>query len=237
MTVIQQDKPIMATKPFAIFTLAVGEQSIEQHALTGPQMEAYADRVGADYHVINDDHYPHYSLANKFRLRTLAANYDRALYLDADVWIRPTAPNVFEQFSADKVWMHADRKHLENPDSLIINYVTIASQQRVARILDYDCLNSGVVLFSRDHLHLWTPPPIPAPIQYLTEQIWIEYTVRLKSIPVGHLPTELNTQWWFPDFEEREPSAEFVHLAACPHKERMERFRELAATDCPVSVP
>lgn len=222
------EKPFVANNTFAIFTLAVGPNSLDQHAITGPQMAAYASRVGADFHAITDDQHPAYPLANKFRLKTLAANYERVLFLDADVWVRSTAPNVFEEFAADKVWMHSDRSHQVNYDSLIINYVTIARQQRVPRIIDYHCYNSGVVLFSKQHIDLWTAPPLPSPTQFLTEQIWIEYMTREASIPVGHLPTEFNTQWWFRDFAAREPHAHFVHLAACSPEERIIRLQKLA---------
>jgi hypothetical protein len=225
---LKSESPLEAKRPHAIFTLAAGQKSLDQFAITGPQMAAYADRIGADFHAITDDQQPAYPLANKFRLKTLAANYERALFLDADVWVRSTAPNVFEQFDADSIWMHADREHQANRDSLVTNYITIAKQQHVPPILDYDCLNSGVVLFSQQHLSLWSEPPLPAPKQFLTEQIWIEYNIRRQSIPIRLLPTEFNTQWWFPDFKSRESSANFLHLAACPHEERIYRLKKLA---------
>lgn len=228
MVKLKPEEPLPAQKPFAIFTLAVGQNSLNQHAITGPQMAAYAEKVGADFHAITDDQYPQYALANKFRLKSLAANYERVLFLDADVWVRSTAPNIFEQFSANRAWMHADRSHQVNRDSLIINYVTIARQQHVSPIIDYRCFNSGVVLFSKEHIDLWTAPPLPAPTQFLTEQIWVEYMANESSIPVGCLPTEFNTQWWFQDFAAREPQAHFIHLAACPPEERLYRLRKLA---------
>jgi len=225
------EEPLPATRKLAVITLAVGQKSLNQHALTGPQMAAYAERCDADYHVITDDQHPSYPLANKFRLKTLAENYERVLFLDADVWVRSSAPNIFEQFDAANVWMHADRSHQSNYNSFVKDYALIAKQQQVDPIADYDCFNSGVVLFSQQHLAIWSEPPLPAPKQFLTEQIWIEYNLRRSGVMVGKLPTEWNTQRWFKDFKQREAAAHFVHLAACPHEERIYRLRKLAQAE------
>lgn len=227
ITTMRPEKPYEPIKPIAIITLAVGQKALDEHAITGPQMAAYAERCNADFHAITDDQHSSYALANKFRLKTLAAKYDRVLFLDADVWVRSTAPNIFEQFDPSQVWMHVDRPHQANRDSFIANYATIAKQQQIEPITDYDCLNSGVVLFSREHLGMWSEPPLPAPKQFLTEQIWIEYNLRRQGFAVGKLPTEWNTQYWFSDFAARESSAYFVHLAACKHEERVYRLRKL----------
>lgn len=225
---LKPEQPFEPVNPFAIITLAVGQKATEQHAITGPQMAAYAERCGADYHAITDDQSPSYPLANKFRLKTLAAKYDRVLYLDADVWVRSSAPNIFDACDADHVWMHADRTFQKDPNYLVSNYAEIARQQQVQAIVDYGCFNSGVVLFSKQHIDLWTAPPLPAPTQFLTEQIWIEYNARRTPIPLANLPTEWNTQWWFADFAKLEADAHFVHLAACPPEERIYRLRKLA---------
>lgn len=228
---LKPEQPLPATRPNAIITLAVGQRALDVHAITGPQMAAYAERIGADFHAITDDQHPAYPLANKFRLQTLAANYERVLYLDSDVWVRASAPSIFDAFAAGKVWMHADRPHQANYNSFVVNYATIAKQQNVDPIVDYDCFNSGVVLFDREHLAMWSEPPLPAPKQFLTEQIWIEYNLRRQPQPVGKLPTEWNTQWWFADFNSREDAAYFIHLAACPHEERIYRLKRLAFTE------
>jgi hypothetical protein len=62
--------------------------------ITRESMELYAYAHGADFRVI-DDASKGYRQANKFRLATLASQYERILVLDPEVWILPNAPDVF----------------------------------------------------------------------------------------------------------------------------------------------
>jgi hypothetical protein len=225
---LKDEEPYTPTQPLAVVTLAVGQKTIDVHAITGTQMQRYAERCDADYHAILDDQCPRYPLANKFRLANLTQHYDRVLFLDADVWIKPDVPNIFETLPAGSVWMHPDRTMQSDPDYLISTYASVAQQQQVEPIADFACYNTGVVLFDREHRDMWTAMPLPSPTSHLTEQIWVEYMLRRLAIPVQSMPTVWNTQYWFSRFIDHEPAAYFVHLAACPHEERIYRLRKLA---------
>lgn len=68
--------------------------------LAGPSVAAYAERIGVDYIVIRkpktsfgDKMTPHWV---KLCLDDISAQYDQTLWVDADVWIRKTAPNIFD---------------------------------------------------------------------------------------------------------------------------------------------
>ncbi|MGV3486792.1 MAG: hypothetical protein ACO1RT_20420 [Planctomycetaceae bacterium] len=222
--VVQAEPPLEAARDLAVITIAGGQQSLELLEITGPRMQAYAERCGADFHAITTNVHPTYPLANKFRLRSLAANYKRVLFLDVDIWVRDGAANLFDSPSGC-VWMHVDYPYLASKGWVKGESELAAKEQGVPPIR-LQVLNTGVVLFDREHLDLWTPPPLPAKPRHLTEQTWVEYNLARLSYPLGLLETSYNTQWWMPAFKELEPQAKFVHLANCPHEERIYRLRK-----------
>jgi hypothetical protein len=228
--IVKPEEPWTPVNPIAVVTLAVGQRALDILELTGPQMTKYADRCSADFHAITDDHHSNYALANKFRLRHLCANYDRVLFLDVDTWVRDTCPSLFCKLSPDSLWMHPDREFQKDRNSLDEIFAKVATQQQIWPTKDYHCLNTGVVLFGRKHLDMWTPPKLPAPNQFLTEQVWTEYNIRRDfalATSWQPLPRKYNHQWWMSDFAKKEPGAQIIHLAACPHEERLYRLRKL----------
>lgn len=82
--------------PSLVFTIAVGIDDI--YELTRPFLEQYASSIGAEFHVLRETprQPPHFAKLDE--LRRLAGQYDHVLYVDADVYIRPGAPNIFEAY-------------------------------------------------------------------------------------------------------------------------------------------
>ena len=90
----------------AIFTLAIGDNPMYQAAILS--FQHYADKVGADLIISDSLHYPiniqdpkfnaSAAWTEKLRIGELQHQYDRVLYVDADVLITPHARNVFELY-------------------------------------------------------------------------------------------------------------------------------------------
>jgi hypothetical protein len=220
-----RESPLPATRDLAVITLAAGQKALDELELTGPRMAAYADRVGADFHAITDNRYPQYPLANKFRLKNLMSNYKRVLFLDVDVWVRKDADNLFDVVAPGYVGIHVDLPFLASRDWLPEEAAHEAREQQVTPI-NLQMLNTGVVVFEPGiHAKMWSPPRLPAKPRHLTEQTHVEYNIRNMLIRTSRLQVKYNTQWWMSQFKELEPSAHFVHLANCPHEERMYRFK------------
>lgn len=79
----------------ALVTISIGELR-KVHELTDHRMRAYAKQIGAEYIVIDETplHPPHFA---KFDIFTkFASDFDQLLYVDADVYIRKHAPNIFD---------------------------------------------------------------------------------------------------------------------------------------------
>ncbi|CAH9067196.1 hypothetical protein PSECIP111951_03727 [Pseudoalteromonas holothuriae] len=90
----------------AIFTLAIGDNPMYQAAILS--FKYYAEKVGADLVVSEQLHFPinicdakydaNPAWAEKLRIGELLKEYDRVLYLDADILVAPNAQNIFEQY-------------------------------------------------------------------------------------------------------------------------------------------
>ena len=91
----------------AIFTLAVGDNPMYRAAVMS--FERYADKVGANLVVAQELHYP-ITLDNprhtaskawteKLYIGELLKEYDRVLYLDADIIVTPDARNIFDVYT------------------------------------------------------------------------------------------------------------------------------------------
>ena len=95
-------KPIRKT----IYTLQIDNYAPEICALTLPLMANYARKIGANFHIIKERHFPEWPIVYEklqiFGLGRLHAN-DWNLYFDADTLIHPDFFDVTEQMSKDTV--------------------------------------------------------------------------------------------------------------------------------------
>ncbi|WP_063382931.1 glycosyltransferase [Pseudoalteromonas luteoviolacea] len=97
-----------------IFTLAIGDNPMYQAAIHS--FRHYAKKVGADLVVADsltfkvDIQSPKFGAnpawAEKLRIGQLLAEYDRVLYLDADILVHPDTEDIFEKYDdLDTVYM------------------------------------------------------------------------------------------------------------------------------------
>ncbi|WP_105166539.1 glycosyltransferase [Pseudoalteromonas sp. T1lg23B] len=90
----------------AIFTLAIGDNPMYQAAILS--FQHYAAKVGADLIISDQLHYPikisepkygaNPAWAEKLRIGELLKEYDRVLYLDADILVSPNAEDIFQKY-------------------------------------------------------------------------------------------------------------------------------------------
>jgi len=212
----------------AIISVATGQNATDLSSITFPRFERYADFVGADFIAIRDNRSPRYPLANKFRVGAVTANYRRTIFLDSDVWLRSDVGNLFELFAPGHIWMHPDLERFPGEKWAIGQSAKMGAEQSIepnpSRVY-----NTGVVIFDQEHRDIWSPPPKPMSTGHVSEQFWIEH--QALNIGVADLHWQYNCQWYWPNFRELEPHAKVIHLANCPHSERMARFQKLEKTD------
>ncbi|MEZ9236872.1 glycosyltransferase [Shewanella sp. 10N.286.52.A9] len=142
----------------AIFTLAIGDNPMYRAAIDS--FSSYADKVGADLIVSNELHYQlnvknkYYDASpawsEKLYIAELLKEYDRVLYIDADMIITPWAENIFEQYnSLETVYMfnegaYKDRSEHANKISSILGEVDWPTLDNAMVYF-----NSGMILVSK----------------------------------------------------------------------------------------
>ena len=106
----------------AIFTLAIGDNPMYGAALKS--FQRYADSVGADLIVAEELHYP-ITLENarhtvspawteKLYIGELLKDYERVLYLDADIIVAPHAENIFDAYTdLETLYLFNEGQYLE----------------------------------------------------------------------------------------------------------------------------
>ncbi len=88
----------------AVWTLNVDHYTPEITALTHPFLRKYADKIGAEFRVINERHWPAYDVMyEKLQLHEAGKQYDWNLYIDSDAVVHPDMMDMTEVLSKDTV--------------------------------------------------------------------------------------------------------------------------------------
>jgi lipopolysaccharide biosynthesis glycosyltransferase len=89
----------------AVVTLAIGDLYARMGKSTHPLMKNYSEKVNADFIIIND---PIISKATglpakyeKFQLYDILSRYQRVIFVDSDIVILPTTPDLFKLIDID----------------------------------------------------------------------------------------------------------------------------------------
>ncbi|MCR9292898.1 MAG: hypothetical protein NXI32_09275 [bacterium] len=204
-----------------LITVATGDEHERLLGLSGYYMERYARRIGADFIALTGVTQDWWGL-EKFRVGQFVARYRRTLFLDVDVLVREGSPDLFRLVPEGMIGIHDDYPHsvaiAGNDDWMKLVRDHLHQSQQVPLWNPETLLNTGVVVLDRMHADIYQPMRRPFPGHHCDEQFWIER--QASRYPSYKLPSEFNTQWYWPDFEERCHTAWFVHLANCPPHER-----------------
>lgn len=194
-----------------IITVATGTEWGELLRTTQLAMKAYAEKCNADFIALTNETEEWWGL-EKFRVKHFANHYRQTLFVDADVIIRHSCPNLFEMVPDGQVGIHDDYPYLNGYDWMEPERQAVATSQGITIPSYKTCLNSGVVLTSRNNSDIWTRPPLPFPSEHhCAEQFWVEHLVQDHTI--FKLPTAFNTQHWMRHYEKLKKSAHILHLA------------------------
>lgn len=82
----------MFSQKKVIFTLNVDDYAKEITAITYPLIRYYADKIGADFHIINKRIYPDMPVTyEKLQIFDLGSRYDWIIYIDSDALVHPNS--------------------------------------------------------------------------------------------------------------------------------------------------
>lgn len=145
---------------YAIVTLCVGEESTLISEVTHPTIKLYADRLGADFIVIDKADTsmisPHWG---KFKLCDLLNTYDRIIYLDTDLIVRDDCANLFDLVPYSQIGAFNEARYVSREYSLI--------ETAKAYNVDWEKLrwngkyyNTGVIVLSKCHKNFFKKPDV-----------------------------------------------------------------------------
>jgi hypothetical protein len=90
-----------------LYTLAVDGYPEAITRLTFPWLRFYADKIGADFHIIRDRKFPGYPpVYEKLQIYELGKHVDWNIYIDADALINPEMFDVTDHLDKDTVAGH-----------------------------------------------------------------------------------------------------------------------------------
>lgn len=136
----------------AVITLCIGNGFDQMARLTHPLMRDYADKVHADFIVIDKPELGvspiHYE---KYQLASFLKKYERVLFVDTDIVIRPDSPDLFEYVPENMFGAYLASKHSDCHD------ISLRDIQNELGDLGWekDYFNSGVMMLSQAHKSLF----------------------------------------------------------------------------------
>jgi hypothetical protein len=87
-----------------LFTLDVGKYEPKITALTFPFLERYAEKIGADFHVITERKFPQFApVYEKLQIYELGRGSDWNIFFDADTLVHPDLFDVTNHLDKDTV--------------------------------------------------------------------------------------------------------------------------------------
>lgn len=192
--------------PNLVLTQASGSFSVLR-PIVYPNFKAYAKRVGADFESIEDCRRPDCPLLEKLRIGEYLGAYDRVLFLDGDLLVRPDCPNLFglvppghyaayDEGAACRVTFEIEARI--DAVNGIARFFGLPAPQWPPK---FSYLNSGVILVDRCHKPIFgqpCPEPVPNPTGHnvCAEQNYLNYMVMRHKAKVWHLPVCFNQMPW-----------------------------------------
>ena len=174
-----------------VVTIAIGETYQRLAQLTHPYMRKYAEKIGAEFLSIDTDgghSMPHY---RKLDLGELLNEYDRIIYVDTDILIRPDAPDLFE--IVPYAWFGAFEEGKFEPsrgDTLAAFCSQVAFEPTEDREWQY--YNTGVMVFSKPHQPIFLQPYGGQEIMSFYEQTYLNMLFMALKVQVHELSYRFN---------------------------------------------
>ncbi len=172
-----------------VLTVAIGDQYQQIAKHTHPSIRAYANKVGAKFACIDKPMIakttPHWE---KFGLFDMFDKYERILYLDTDLIVRDDCPNLFDVVPDDCIGMFDEAPYTDRSKELLIDICK--SYGVTLRSWNGRYYNSGVIVSSRQHKHLFRKPEVEVFNFY--EQSYLNMVIAKETPPMQQLDYRFN---------------------------------------------
>ncbi len=219
-----------------VYTFSSGKIHDIYAKISVPLMEEYAKKCNADflYDQIDDFKYP---LFGKFNVGGLLSKYDRVLYLDCDILIRPDAPNIFA-IAPENCFAAFNEGSWCNPGELEARFdiAVQAADKFNCRPDVFDVsrhyYNGAVFIANKSHQKLFDLGVLESNDPMLTaitiEQTIISLRIQQAGFKTYDLPICFNAMSWRWPVQYLYENY-FIHYAGFDVEQRYERMKEDSA--------
>lgn len=141
---------------YAVVTIAIGEKYNMIAKFTHTTLKAYADKIDADFIVLDDKKsasLPHWK---KFEIFNLLRDYKRLIYVDTDIIIRDDCPNLFDIIPENKLGIFNEGRFTPRWESL--REACVSYEEDIDKKWDGTYYNTGVMVISRFQKELFKMP-------------------------------------------------------------------------------
>lgn len=204
----------------AIVTVTFGDKYEKVAELSHPRIKAYADRIHADFIVVNSkpsslsEDFPAYWW--KLAIYDYLKKYKRIIFLDTDILIRNDCPDLFMEVPKNRLGAFD-----EGEFALRIPLLQEGAEKYGLSIGDQKSIsyyNSGVLVISRIHRNLFKPPDKFIPIESdYGEQTYLNLKIRESRTEVHKLSYRFNRMTLMDVRTGEDRLACYIlHYAGCP---------------------
>lgn len=200
-----------------VVTVVSGGNYQKLAAISVPPMLAYAERIGADFHSLTERGSQD-APANweKMRLKSLLEKYERIIFIDADILVKPSAPNLFDAVPTGKLGMLNEAAY--RPPTVFkpmyegwVRKMATKNGIPMPALTEY--FNTGVIVMDRSHAGLFDLPAVLVS-EGMKDQDWFNLMIHRHQFLMEHLPVILN---WFPCGVPK-GEAHLIHYHFTPNK-------------------
>lgn len=215
---------------YAVATVSYGNDFKELGTVTHQTIKAYADKIGADFIVLDqlgNHKYPHFI---KFDLDNLLSTYDRVLYVDTDIVIRDDAPNLFDIVPENKLGILQEFP-CTSRDPVFVSFL---NKQGYEGKWNNRYYNTGVMVLSKSVRNIFTLDS--EEFFHFGEQTYINYNICRFNVDIHSLDWKFNRMNSHNEYtKEWRFSAYFMHYAAyLGHPNTVELVKDIIKKDLKV---
>jgi len=171
----------------AVVTITIGEDFKRLAALTHPRLKAYAERMGAEFVVIDkpiSKISPHFE---KYQMFDLLNEYDRIVYLDTDLIVKDDCPSLLEVVPLDCLGAFNEGAFIDQVKAM---QSIVKETGEEIRKWDRQYYNTGVMVVSKAHKYLFKRPK--KEIFNFYEQSYLNLRMINDGVKMFPLPYEFN---------------------------------------------
>jgi len=161
----------------AVVTLCIGEEWKRMASLTHPTIKSYANRIDADFIVINNPVFNIDPGFEKFQIANILEHYNRVIFLDTDIIVRSFCPDLFDIVPERDIGAFIESNYMFWSEEVDQRAAIRGMQEQLGDISwNKDYCNTGVLVVSKRHAPIFDINH--GQVVHLHEQTQLNYNIK-----------------------------------------------------------